>query len=267
MLKKITMVSGLFWNNESLTNDERINTMLKWINRWKGSLINLENDLILFLETKDETFEDIILSEKSNIKIVYLDIFKEYSELHNTIKDICDNDIENHIKENKGKKLHHRNIFIWWLKTHLVMRAYDMLEDKDTPIMWVDFGIMGETKNECLYYDNDRSDILSCTCSSGHLDRLKFMSFDDIIDDFYKRRQGICIMGGCFVSNYDGWKFFNKEISNVENELIERKDLVDDDVLYNMVYQRFPEKFTVLTLQTPKTGFTMMLEYIRKLEK
>lgn len=270
MLKEATIVTGLFWEDSRLNDDDRISTMLHWLSRWSGVLNNLDNPIILFMEKEDKAFEKIILGERKNIQIIYLDIFREYKTMYDTIKNVYDN-LDNRIKEYKKRRIHYRTIFIYWLKTFLVMRAYDLLinenpNNKDIPIMWVDFGIEGYIDTKCVMYDNDIDTVLACTCSENALMSLNYISFEEVIERFYKCSLGICIMGGCFITNYKGWKFFNGEIAKIQNKLIETGNLVDDDTLYDMVYQKYPDKFKVLTLEYPYTGFQMIMKYIEKLD-
>ena len=98
MLKEATIVTGLFWEDSRLNNDDRISTMLHWLSRWSGVLNNLDNHIILFMEKEDKAFEKIILGERKNIQIIYLDIFREYKDMYDTIKNVYDN-LDNRIKE------------------------------------------------------------------------------------------------------------------------------------------------------------------------
>lgn len=76
MLKEATIVTGLFWEDSNLSDDDRVSTMLHWLSRWSGVLNNLDNPIILFMEKEDKAFEKIILGERKNIQIIYLNIFK-----------------------------------------------------------------------------------------------------------------------------------------------------------------------------------------------
>ena len=98
MLKEATIVTGLFWEDSNLSDDDRISTMLHWLSRWSGVLNNLDNPIILFMEKEDKAFEKIILGERKNIQIIYLDIFREYKTMYDTIKNVYDN-LDNRIKE------------------------------------------------------------------------------------------------------------------------------------------------------------------------
>lgn len=98
MLKKATIVTGLFWEDSNLSDDNRISTMLHWLSRWSGVLNNLDNSIILFMEKEDKAFEKIILGERKNIRVMYLDIFREYKAMYDTIKNVYDN-LDNRIKE------------------------------------------------------------------------------------------------------------------------------------------------------------------------
>lgn len=271
MKNRVILVSGLFWN-DGRKHEVTVERELEyWKSKWCYELDKLgDNPMILFLEKRNFELENFVKYGRP-IKIVYLDPFEKYKNLYKSIWNICQKNPEKGFMTNRTVSV--EQIFIWWLKSHLVMGAYEIIEGsdenyKDSTMMWVDFGIKGNINDDISFLEHESEDskITICNYNPSRRNKLPEMNTTNILNEFINREEAGSMVGSTIMSNKVGWNWFNKEISKWHEHLIRHGQLIDDDMIYDLIYSQIPDAFNILDQPYNKPALNVITEYTGKLK-
>lgn len=273
MMDKMILVSGLFWN-DSTKDDETVELeLLWWLARYNNKFNYLNNTIMIFLEKPNHNIE-YFLKENPNVIILYFNPYEEYKDLYNRIKKIY-NGTDKDITSRMGKTFYYNNVFLWLLKSNLVLEAHKHIVGKfpeeyhDSPLMWVDFGIRGYINKDITVLRRYKDDHRITMCHHGVLKRYN----DDIVTEkqvmerykaFINDKIPGYSVGSLMASSKLGWEWFNREITKLRDLFLNQDLLVDDDFLYDIIYARTPQMFDIVNKTDLRYPLDIMTEYLGK---
>lgn len=272
-MDKMILVSGLFWN-DGTKDDETVELeLLWWLDRYNNKFNHLNNTIIIFLEKPNSNIE-YFLKENPNVIILYFNPYEEYKDLYNKIKKIYDN-TNNDVVHEMGKTFYYNNVFLWLLKSNLVLEAHKHIIGKlpeeyhNNPLMWIDFGIRGNIHEDVTtlrrYKDDHRITMCHhCVLRKYSDNNVAERQIMERYKAFINGKLSGCSVGSLMASSKLGWEWFNREISVMRDFFLNQDLLVDDDFLYDVIYVRTPHMFDIVRKTDMRYPLDIMTEYLGK---
>ena len=240
-MKNITIVTAFYdigrenWNGY----DRKTSFYFECFER----LCQLQNKIIVFSQEKFKPlFDEIIQNKKSNLIVIYQDIFESNKDLISKIEKSQSNLQKIGGLCDSGRPPEYWNpeyVLVNFLKSQFCISAIEQVTDVDNVVAWIDFGYLKKQEQipESKIWKYDFEDKI-------HLWNIK--NIPEEIDLLSTIRTNTVYIQGChIVCTKNKWYNLNK-LMNEQLEYLLSNNLVDDDqTLLLMSYVSDPQKFII----------------------
>lgn len=240
-MNNITIVTAFYdigredWNNY----DRKTSFYFECFER----LCQLQNKIIVFSQEKFKPFfDEIIQNRKSNLIVIYQDIFKSNIELISKIRKSQSNLQKIGGLYDYGRPPEYWNpeyILVNFLKSYFCLSSIQMVDDIDDTLSWIDFG----------YVKNQNQIPESKLWKYNFSNKIHFWNILDIPDQIdivdTIKTNTVYIQGCHIVAPKNKWIVLNNLMKKQIDRLLENKLIDDDQTLMLMSYLSNPEEFII----------------------
>ncbi len=204
-------------------------------------LCQLKNKIIVFSQIKFKPqFDKIISEKKSDLVVIYEEIFETNRDLLEKIKKSQENLQNMGGLCNDGKPPEYwcpEYILVNYLKSYFCLSAIEQISDIDDMVSWIDFGYVKKQKQipESKIWRYDFDDKIHLW---NILDIPKQLNILDTI-----KNNTVYIQGCHIVASKSKWYYLNKLMNNQLNKLLLDSLIDDDQTLLLLSYKSNPQEF------------------------